>query len=76
MLYTIMGGVGTLIGPLIGAAIMILFKDYISAWFENYMLIVGAITVLVVLVAPRGILGLLYGKKDESAEEEDSFDRR
>lgn len=76
VLYTIMGGVGTLIGPVIGAAIMILFKDYISAWFENYMLIVGAITVLVVLVAPQGILGLLYRSKNESAEEEDSFGRR
>ena len=69
VLYTIVGGTGTLIGPLIGAAIMIVFKDYISAWFENYLLVMGAITVLLVLVAPQGILGLLSSRRDESGEE-------
>lgn len=68
VIYTIVGGAGTLIGPVIGAAIMIIFKDYLSAWFENYLLVMGAIAVTLVLVAPQGLLGLLLGKRGESKE--------
>lgn len=62
VVYTIVGGTGTLLGPLIGAAIMIIFKDYLSAWFENYLFVMGVITLVIVLVAPKGILGLFSSK--------------
>ena len=68
VIFTIVGGAGTLIGPVIGAAILIIFKDYLSAWFENYLFIMGVITILLVLFAPQGLLGILLGGKNESSK--------
>jgi branched-chain amino acid transport system permease protein len=68
VMYAIVGGVGTLIGPVIGAAVLIIFKDYLCVWFENYLFIMGVITILLVLYAPQGLLGILLARKNESGK--------
>lgn len=59
VVWTVIGGAGTLIGPILGTGLMILFTDYISSWFKNYPILVGSLLIAVVLTSPKGIMGLL-----------------
>jgi len=56
MLMVIIGGVGTLIGPFIGAVVFILLKNYISTITSSWHLIMGLILVTLVLVGRGGIV--------------------
>jgi branched-chain amino acid transport system permease protein len=58
VVMTVMGGMRTFWGPLIGAIVFVALQDYISSMTVNWMSIVGAIFILVVLFFPRGILGM------------------
>ncbi len=55
---TIVGGAGTLFGPVVGTFLLILLREELSSVFENYLLVVGAIVIAIVIFAPKGILGL------------------
>jgi branched-chain amino acid transport system permease protein len=59
VIWTIVGGAGTLIGPPLGALLLILLREELSIYWEHYLLLVGAIVILVVTWAPDGIMGLL-----------------
>jgi branched-chain amino acid transport system permease protein len=59
VIWTVVGGAGTLIGPVVGTALLIGLRDYISAWFEHYLILIGLLAIVIVLVAPRGLVGLL-----------------
>lgn len=59
VVWAIVGGVGTLVGPFLGTGVLAGITDTISAWFENYPLLVGALIIVAVIFAPRGLLGLL-----------------
>lgn len=62
VIMSVLGGMRSLWGPLIGAAIFVLVQDYISSRTENWMSFIGLLFVLVVLFFPRGILGILRRK--------------
>ncbi len=62
VMMTVLGGMRSFWGPLIGAAIFVALQDYVSSHTENWMSVVGLIFVLVVLFFPRGVLGLLHGR--------------
>jgi branched-chain amino acid transport system permease protein len=59
LLMVILGGAGTIFGPALGAGIIVLLENLISAWTERWLLILGAIYVVVTLYAPQGIHGLI-----------------
>lgn len=59
VIWTIVGGAGTLIGPALGALLLIVLREELSVYWEHYLLLVGAIVILVVTWAPNGIMGLL-----------------
>lgn len=59
MIWTIVGGAGTLHGSILGTALLISLTDHLSSWFQNHRIITGGIMVFFVLVAPRGIIGVL-----------------
>lgn len=59
LLMVILGGAGTLFGPAAGAAIIVLLQTVISAATDRWMLILGAIYILVVIIAPNGLFRLL-----------------
>lgn len=59
MLYTLMGGAGTVLGPLLGAGVMFYLVDVTSSLTSAYLLVVGAALVVLVLFAPKGILGTI-----------------
>lgn len=56
----LLGGAGTLLGPLLGAAIYVLLSQYVWARFLNFHeAILGLIIVAVIYFLPQGVLGLL-----------------
>lgn len=59
MLMVIIGGTGTLSGPIIGAAVVTGLRNYLSVFFENWVIILGVLYIIAVFFAPNGILGLL-----------------
>jgi branched-chain amino acid transport system permease protein len=57
LLIVMIGGAGTLFGPALGAAAVLLLEDRISRETERWLMVMGALYILIVLVAPRGIVG-------------------
>jgi len=58
----ILGGMGTLYGPVVGAVVLLLLEDVLSALTEHWQIVLGPFLVLVVLFAKRGLFGLLPGE--------------
>ncbi len=61
MVMVILGGMGTLGGPVLGAAAFLLLENVLSGWTVHWQAIFGPLLVLVVLYARRGLYGLLPG---------------
>ena len=59
LLMVILGGSGTLLGPAIGAAVIVGLENFISGYMERWVLVLGVIYVLVTLFAPSGLVGLV-----------------
>lgn len=59
LLWVLLGGAGTTLGPLIGTAAMFYLVDLTAGVTDAYLLAVGAALVALVLFAPAGILGAL-----------------
>lgn len=54
-LMVVLGGAGTLFGPLLGAGVIVILENAISAHTERWLSFLGAVYVLVVVLAPSGI---------------------
>ena len=59
LMMVIVGGIGTLIGPAIGAGVFILIQEILSSYTEHWMIFTGAIFVVMVIFLPGGIVGTL-----------------
>ena len=62
VMIAVMGGMRTFWGPLLGAVLFVMLQDYVSSMTTNWMFFVGTTFVLVVLLFPRGLMGLLQRK--------------
>lgn len=60
IMMTVIGGVGTLVGPILGAALYIMLEEIATPFTVHWMAILGPLLVLVALFWQRGILGLLW----------------
>ena len=58
IISVMIGGLGTLVGPIIGGAFFTLLRDKVSSVVDWYFLVIGAVLVGIVLFMPRGLLGL------------------
>jgi branched-chain amino acid transport system permease protein len=56
LLSVIAGGSGTLGGPVVGAALLIILKNYASAYVERWNMLLGFVFLFIVLVLPEGIV--------------------
>jgi ABC-type branched-subunit amino acid transport system permease subunit len=55
-----MGGIGTLVGPIAGAAFFLLLRELFSRFFtEFYLIPVGIIFVAMIIFLPQGLLGFM-----------------
>ncbi|MBI2156206.1 MAG: branched-chain amino acid ABC transporter permease [Candidatus Rokubacteria bacterium] len=58
VIFNVMGGMGTLVGPVAGAAFFLLLREGLSRfWTEYYLIPVGIIFTLMVIWIPQGLLG-------------------
>ncbi len=62
LFIVIIGGMGTLEGPIIGAVIYVLLQQFLSEYLGYNLIILGVITILVILIAPRGLMGTFQQK--------------
>jgi len=58
----IIGGIGTIEGPIVGTFIYVFLSQYLADYFSVSMIILGAIAIAVILLAPKGITGTLQEK--------------
>ena len=56
LLMVISGGTATLLGPIAGAAIVVLMKNVVSAYVERWNLVLGVIFVLIITFMPEGLV--------------------
>lgn len=56
LLMVIAGGAGTLSGPVVGAALVLLLKDVASAYLDRWVMLLGAVFILIVMFLPGGIV--------------------
>ncbi len=58
ILMVVLGGTGTLYGPMIGAGVFVGFADFLSNFIESWRLLLGALFILFVLFLPRGLVSI------------------
>jgi len=58
-LMVLVGGTGTILGPFIGSAIMLGLRNYVSAYIDQWMIVMGLIFIITMLWTPDGVLGLI-----------------
>lgn len=75
LLMVIAGGAGTLFGPVVGAALVIILKNVVSAYVTRWVMLLGATFVAIVLFMPEGLVpGIahrvqkMFSKRSASAE--------
>lgn len=64
IIMVLLGGKGTLVGPVLGALVVVVLEEYLRDFKELRLSIFGAIVIAVVLFMPRGIMGFLTEKRD------------
>jgi branched-chain amino acid transport system permease protein len=62
VLMTLLGGMGTLFGPVVGAALVVTLQNYLASTTLPVTVVIGAIFVICVLVFRRGIVGELQAR--------------
>ena len=59
LLMAIVGGIGTLFGGLVGAALIIALENLVSAYTERWLMALGLLFIFTMIFAPSGVLGRL-----------------
>jgi branched-chain amino acid transport system permease protein len=57
LIMVMIGGLGTLVGPIIGGAFFIVLQEKVSSYVQWYSIVVGLVLVFIVLFVPKGLLG-------------------
>lgn len=64
LVMVILGGMGSLAGPVLGAAALLLAEEILSNYTEHWMMALGPLLIVVVLSGRKGIYGMLAGADD------------
>jgi branched-chain amino acid transport system permease protein len=67
VIMIVLGGMRKFWGPLVGVTIFVVAQDYLSSLTDNWMTAIGLLFVLIVLLFPKGILGLVARRGRELA---------
>jgi branched-chain amino acid transport system permease protein len=60
LLMVILGGTGTIVGPVIGSVVIVLVEFVINRYTERWVSVLGAIYILVVVAAPQGLYPMVH----------------
>ncbi len=63
MVMVLIGGMGTLFGPILGAAVFLFMEETLAMYTEHWMIYMGPFLLMVVIFAKGGLFGLLAGEK-------------
>ena len=55
---TVVGGMRHFLGPALGGAFFVFFRDFLSAYTENWLVVFGALFMAFILVSPQGLFGI------------------
>ncbi|MEL7166011.1 MAG: FAD-dependent monooxygenase [Pseudomonadota bacterium] len=66
LFIVVIGGIGTLEGPIIGALILFALQNWLSDYGTWYLMALGALAIVVMLLAPKGIWGWIQARYDFS----------
>jgi len=58
LIMTILGGLGTVVGPMIGAVCFVFLRDFLTSAFAVWQFVFGLIFVILVIAFPSGLAGL------------------
>jgi len=58
IIMVMIGGLGTLAGPVVGGAFFVLLQEKVSSYVDWYFIVIGLVLIFIVLFMPRGLLGL------------------
>jgi branched-chain amino acid transport system permease protein len=76
---TVLGGMGTLYGPMVGAGVYIGFEDVLSSYTDQWQLVLGTIFVAFVIFLPRGLVSfpdrLVGGRAPRASVRDEPTDR-
>jgi branched-chain amino acid transport system permease protein len=67
VIMCVLGGMRKFWGPMVGVAIFVVAQDYLSSLTDNWMTAIGMLFVLIVLLFPKGILGLVARRRERAA---------
>ena len=56
IISVMIGGLGTLVGPILGGAFFTILRDKVSSFVDWYFIVIGVVLVLIVLFMPKGLL--------------------
>jgi branched-chain amino acid transport system permease protein len=59
VVWTVVGGAGTLVGPVLGSAVYIVLSEFLSGYFRSFPIVFGVVLIVTVIAAPRGLMGWL-----------------
>jgi branched-chain amino acid transport system permease protein len=60
IIMVMIGGLGTLVGPVIGGAFFVLLQEKVSSYVDWYFMVIGGVLILIVLFMPRGLFGFRH----------------
>jgi branched-chain amino acid transport system permease protein len=66
VIMAVLGGMRSFWGPLLGVVIFVVAQDYLSSFTGNWMTVIGLLFVLIVLLFPKGLLGMV-GRRETAA---------
>jgi branched-chain amino acid transport system permease protein len=59
VIMVLLGGMGTRLGPSVGAALVLVLRDFISTWTDAWGVVTGTIFIVVILIFRQGIVGTI-----------------
>jgi branched-chain amino acid transport system permease protein len=70
LMMVILGGMGTLVGPIMGAFVLVLVQEFLSQATKHWLLFMGGFVIAAVLFLPQGLAGLAFRPARPAAREE------
>jgi len=64
MAIVILGGLGTLLGPIVGTAVYLTLEQVLTSWTEHWMIVMGPILTMIALFGRKGMTGRLFGQNN------------
>jgi branched-chain amino acid transport system permease protein len=72
VVMVILGGTGSLLGPLVGAGVVVGTEHWLSSYVERWPTLLGLVFIAVVLFAPGGVVGALTARRRGGTRERQS----